>query len=583
MRLFKTLLFLLITVLLSVAIEAVTFTTTKEIKTIHNSLQNSLLNRQNFSKDASLSEIIYQEKTTKGIMNLLIKSEKKTFKHLSHKKFIQRVYKRSHYLPLWFNHKGVKKSNLNDLFNTIEADVTLNQSGRLYKRFKNLKFKISKLKTRNLEKELQLDLELSSLYRSYLGYHLYGAINWSNFQQRLRRLKRQKISADWVTVNRKYDIANLMFTTPISELVKETTPTSFGYKKMIKELARLKKVQKRGGWKKIPNSSQLKAGRSGSVVKQLTKRLESEGDYLCRHKGSKYTYNNCLKKAVKRFQKRHGLYPSGKMNSGTRSRLNLSVNWKINKLLLNIDRIKRLPKQPETRYVFVNIPEFRLHYREKGRDKLNMRVVVGDKKHHTPIFSNKISFIVLNPYWLIPDSIVQKEMIPKMLKNPNYLEQRGYEVRKNYLLSSPAINTKKINWARVLKNKQTKRYKFMQPPGPKNALGKIKFKFPNQFAVYLHDTPAKKYFKKGVRAFSHGCIRIAEPRAFLATFAPHERSVNYGRAKRILRGKRKTQLNLAHPVPVHIVYLTAWINSDGLLHYRSDIYNYDSKQHRVSY
>jgi murein L,D-transpeptidase YcbB/YkuD len=231
----------------------------------------------------------------------------------------------------------------------------------------------------------------------------------------------------------------------------------------------------------------------------------------------------------------------------------------------------------------VNIPDFRLYYKENGREKLSMRVVVGDKEHHTPIFSNKISYIVLNPYWLIPDSIVKKEMIPNLLKNPDYLAQRGYEVRRSYNLNRPTINTKNVNWARVLRNGQTKKYKFMQPPGPKNALGKIKFKFPNQFAVYLHDTPAKKYFKKARRAFSHGCIRIARPNALLATFAPHERSVNFNRAQRILRGKRKTQLNLSKRVPVHIVYLTAWIKNDGLLHYRSDIYNYDTKQRRTIY
>jgi murein L,D-transpeptidase YcbB/YkuD len=228
----------------------------------------------------------------------------------------------------------------------------------------------------------------------------------------------------------------------------------------------------------------------------------------------------------------------------------------------------------------VNIPDFRLYYKENGRDALTMRVIVGDKKHHTPIFSNKISFIVLNPYWLIPDNIVKKEFIPRILKNPNYLAQRGYEVRRNYKLNRPPIDTTKIDWARVLRTGQTRKYKFMQPPGPKNALGKIKFKFPNQFAVYLHDTPNRKMFRKYPRAFSHGCIRIAEPKALLATFAKHERSVNYNRAKRILRGKTKTQLNLASPVPVHIVYLTARVKDDGLVHYLPDVYGYDAKQSR---
>jgi len=579
-RLIKNIFFISITIVLAVALEAMTVTTVKDIDSIHKSLKQATINHKNFHKSASLSEIIYSEKSTKGLMHLLITKEKETFQHLSHKKFIKTIYKKNHYVPFWFNKKGVKHKKLNELFSVIKSDITLNEKGKIYKKYKNINYQISKLKTRNLKKELALDIELSSLYRSYLGYHLYGAINWRGFQNTLYHLRHKKIAADWVPYKRKYNIENLMFTSSLSKIIADTTPTSFGYPKLIKELQRLKKVQKQGGWRKIPNSSALKFGHSGKVVKQLARRLQSEGDYGCKVSSK---YNNCMKKAVKRFQKRHGIYPSGTINKLTRSKLNLSVNWKINKILLNLDRIKYLPYQAENRYIMVNVPEFRLHYRENGKDKLNMRVVVGDKEHHTPIFSNKISFIVLNPYWLIPDSIVKNEMIPKMLKNPKYLEERGYEVRRNYILSRPPIETKNIDWAKVLRNKQTKRYKFMQPPGPKNALGKIKFKFPNKFAVYLHDTSAKKYFKKGVRAFSHGCIRVSEPRALLATFAPHERSVNYARAKRILKGKKKTQLNLSHHVPIHIVYLTAWINSDGLLHYRNDIYRYDSKQHRASY
>jgi len=428
---------------------------------------------------------------------------------------------------------------------------------------------------------LELDIKLSDLYRSYLGYHIYGAIPWSSFQRKLRRLRRANIAANWVTNDPKYDLSELIFTYTLPQIISASTPNSFGYKKMLKELKRLKKVQKQGGWKKIPASSQLSYGKSGKMVKRLINRLKSEGDYTC--SGNDGNFGPCLKKAIKRFQKRHGIGQTGSITKYTRKKLNISVNWKIEKILLNIDRIKRLPDQAEERYIMVNIPDFRLYYKENGREKLSMRVVVGDKEHHTPIFSNKISFIVLNPYWMIPDSIVKKEMIPKMIKNPDYLEQRGYEVRKSYNLNRSAINTKNINWARVLRNGQTKRYKFMQPPGSKNALGKIKFKFPNRFAVYLHDTPAKKYFKKARRDFSHGCIRIARPNALLATFAPHERSINFNRTQRVLRGKKKRQLNLSKHVPVHIVYLTAWIKNDGLLHYRSDVYNYDTKQRRVIY
>ena len=424
-----------------------------------------------------------------------------------------------------------------------------------------------------------MDLKLTNLYYKFIKHHLYGDIDWWSFQRKLDALRKNHITANWMTKTPKYDIAEMLLRYKIPYVLKITTPSSFNYKKLKRELSRLRRVQAQGGWRKIPKSSQLRYGRSGKVVTQLAKRLQSEGDYLCKNITSKY--DNCIKKSVKRFQKRHGLAQSGTINNATRKKLNLSVNWKIKKVLLNLDRIKRLPEQPEDRYVVVNIPEFRLFYRENNQQKLTMRVVVGDKTHHTPIFSNKISFIVLNPYWLIPDSIVQKEMIPKMLKNPNYLAEKGYEVRRSYSLKTPTIDTTKVDWEKVLRTEQTKKYKFSQPPGKKNALGKIKFKFPNKFAVYLHDTPAKRYFKKGFRAFSHGCIRIAEPRAFLATFAKHESKINYNQAKRILQGKTKTQYNLAQPVPVHIIYLTARIKRDGLLHYFPDVYGYDAKQTRT--
>jgi murein L,D-transpeptidase YcbB/YkuD len=579
-HLLKSITLILLTTLLAVVLEAVTLSSVNELDNIHNNLTTQTENYQNYDKEVTLSEIIYDEESIKELMSLLITNEEKTFKQISHKKFIEDVYQRNTYRPIWFNVQGIKKEALYELFNTIREDRTLEENGPIKKEYRRLKTKITNTPTRILKEELLLDLELSSLYNSYLNHHLYGSINWRSFQGKLRSLRRRHIAANWVTNNPKYDIANILLTHRLSYIVDLTTPTSFHYKELYRELVRLRKAQAVGGWKKIPNSSQLRFGKSGKVVKQLTLRLQSEGDYTCQHKGKTYTYDNCLKKAVKHFQKRHEIAQTGTINKSTRRKLNLSVNWKIKKVLLNLDRIQRLPKQAETRYIMVNIPDFRLYYKENGKNALTMRVVVGDKKHHTPIFSNKISYIVLNPYWRIPDSIVQKEMIPKMLKNPDYLAQRGYEVRKSQNVRRPALDTSKIDWARVMRTGQTKKYKFMQPPGEKNALGKIKFKFPNRFAVYLHDTPAKKYFKKSFRAFSHGCIRISKPRALLATFAKFERSVNYARAKRILRGKTKTQLNLAHKVPVHIVYLTARIKSDGLLHYLPDVYGYDTKQTR---
>ncbi|HHH19180.1 MAG TPA: hypothetical protein ENK86_01520, partial [Campylobacterales bacterium] len=489
----------------------------------------------------------------------------------------------NNYMPLWFTSKGVKSHALEDFFKTIGNDPMLDTNGAIHKRYSYLKSMFQSNNNRPLSQELMLDIQLTSLYEQYLHFHIYGSIKWWQFQSSLDHLRKRKIAADWVTYKPKYDIANLMFHYPLSKIVQATTPSSFGYPQLLKELRWLKAIQRQGGWVKIPNSRQLRYGQSGKSVAQLIERLRSSGDYTCAPSNGDNTFGPCLQQAIKRFQKRHALYPSGKINSYTLKKLNISVDWKIKKVLLNLDRIKRLPDQDESRYIMVNIPDFKLYYKENGREKLSMRVIVGDKENHTPVFSDKISFIVLNPYWIMPDSIVKNEMIPEILKNPDFLAQRGYEVRTSYNTNVSPIDDKQIDWARVLRTGQTKKYKFMQPPGPKNALGKIKFKFPNQFSVYLHDTPNKKLFNKGQRAFSHGCIRVAEPNRLLAQFTQHERAFSYNRAQRILQGKTKTQLNLSQHVPVHIVYLTAWVNSDGLLHYRNDVYNYDTKQTRAIY
>jgi len=575
----KNILFIIITIMLAVVIEAMTVNSMQKVNRINDPFETLTLKRDGYSKDVSLSQIIYSERVTKALMQLIIDNGDTTFKNISHRDFIHKLYQRNGFTPMWFTNRGVKSKAVNDIFRTIENDAMLDKRGNIYKRYQYLKNYLSQKNNHSIGEDMKVDIQLSSLCKSYLSFNIYGSIKWWDFRNRLKWLRQNRIPADWVTYTPKYDIVELMLKYPFSKVADLTTPTSFGYRKMLAELKRLKNIKQHGGWRKIPNSSQLRYGKSGKVVAQLINRLKSSGDYRCN--GNNHKYDRCLKQAVKRFQKRHGLYPSGAMNSYTRKKMNISVDWKIRKVLLNLDRIKRLPNQPEDRYIMVNIPDFRLYYRENGKDKLTMRVIVGDKKHHTPIFSNKVSYIVLNPYWIMPDSIVQKEIIPNILKCPTYLEDRGYEVRTSYSTKAPTIDTTKIDWAKVLRYGQTKRYKFMQPPGKKNALGKIKFKFPNQFAVYLHDTPTKKLFKKGVRAFSHGCIRISQPRALLSTFAARDSAVNYNRSQQILRGKNKTQLNLSKRVPVHIVYLTAWINSDGLLHYSNDVYNYDNKQKRA--
>jgi len=565
--------------MLAVVIEAMTVNSVQKFNYINNPFETLTLKGDAYNKDVSLSEIVYDEKVTKGLMRLIIDDANRTFKYIANREFINSIYIENGYTPIWFTNRGIKAKRVDDLFKTISSDIMLSKKGNIFKRYKYLKNRLQQDNNRTIDQELILDIQLTSLLKSYLSFHIYGSIKWWSFQNNLKWLRKNKISANWVIYAKKYNLQHLILHKLPSKIVQLTTPKGFRYKEMLKELKRLQDIKAKGGWKRVPNSSQLKVGKSGKYVELLRRRLKSSGDYLCSSKET--IYGGCLKRAVRRFQKRHGLYPTGRVNSHTRKKLNISIDWKIDKVLLNLDRIKRLPDQYEERYIIVNIPCFKLYYIENGEEKLSMRVIVGDKRHHTPIFSNKISFIVLNPYWIIPDSIVQKEIIPNILKNPNYLDDKGYEVRVSYNVNRPPIDTTKIDWYKVLKSGQTKKYKFMQPPGPKNALGKIKFKFPNQFSVYLHDTSNRELFKKEKRAFSHGCIRVAEPNKLLATFTKYEKSVNYNRCQQILKGKDKRQLNLSNSVPVHIVYLTAWIDNKGLLNYCDDIYYYDKKQQRT--
>jgi murein L,D-transpeptidase YcbB/YkuD len=295
----------------------------------------------------------------------------------------------------------------------------------------------------------------------------------------------------------------------------------------------------------------------------------------------KAIFDECLDVAVKRFQKRHGLVVDGVVGAGTRKVLNTSVDEKIKTVLINLDRIKWLPRTKEERYLVVNIPEFMLYYIEDKKVKKSLRVIVGDKRHPTPIFNEKISFIVLNPYWKVPEGIVKREIVPHMIKNPNYLKRQGLQAHRTWNERSPVINVSNLYWEDYLTGGQKFPYRLMQPPGPRNALGKIKFKFPNRFAVYLHDTPTRYLFKRTVRAFSHGCVRLSNPEQLLTTISTFNKDINLTKATKILKGKRKVQLNVANKLPIHLVYLTAGVNSDNELEFRNDIYNYDKYTKRI--
>jgi len=520
------------------------------------------------------------------------KSPSKLLKNIPQKKFLKNFYRHNNYTPLWIQDDKFNKEKYTKLFQHIEEDITLSHEGLIYK---NSQILSKKLDT-NLTKiqTLRSELKLTSLYYNFLLHSIEGEIQWKSFHYKLASLKKRKINAAWVRYRPKFNIQKLMKNSDIDSVIKEVTPKHFGYAKLLLALEKMENLKRSGGWEKLPKFKRLSLGSRGNIVLKLRSRLKASGDYVDCNETNATKKNNlsndlnlsrdavfglCLDKAVKTFQQRHGLMVDGIVGKGTQKVLNLSVDEKIRTIRLNIDRIKQLPREEKRRYLVVNIPEFMLHYIEEGKTKQKLRVIVGQRGHPTPIFSEKISFIVLNPYWKIPEGIVKREVVPAMIKNPNYLKKQGIEAHRTWSESSRIMDTSFLYWEDYLYEEKFP-YRLMQPPGPRNALGKMKFKFPNRFSVYLHDTPTRYLFKKTVRAFSHGCVRLYQPKKLLETISTFNPNIDMKKATKILKGKRKKEIIMKEKLPIYLVYLTAGMNDKGQVEFRNDIYNYDKYQKR---
>ncbi|HHH19181.1 MAG TPA: hypothetical protein ENK86_01525 [Campylobacterales bacterium] len=515
------------------------------------------------------------------------------------KSFLKRFYRQNSYQPLWIEASDFG-GKAQSLLRAVENDPTIIAKSKIHDEYLFL-HKYLKSKQRNQD-ALSIELRLSQLYLDVLEHTLYGKIDWKDFQRKLKAEKRKRISGNWVPVKASYKLSELMLKPNIQETLNAIKPKNFGYESLLTALQKLRELQAKGGWEKLPEFKKLTLGDQGDNVIKLRDRLKASGDLgQCEQTGEKLfestptteapitfqpeaIFDECLDAAVRKFQKRHGLEEDGIVGKGTQRAMNESVESKIQKVLLNIDRIKWLPRELGDRYLVVNIPEFMLHYIVDGKTQDQIRVIVGDKKHRTPIFNEKVSFIVLNPYWKVPMGIVKREIIPAMVRNPRYLAKEGLEIHTTWSENSPKIDPSWLFWEDYYHGYEKFPYRIMQPPGKRNALGKIKFKFPNRFDVYLHDTPTKHLFKRTARAFSHGCIRVSEPYELFKKFSTFNDNINLKKADKILKGKRQRQINIQNKLPIHIVYLTAGYDAQTEeLQFREDVYRYDTLQNVDKY
>ncbi len=496
--------------------------------------------------------------------------------------FLKQLYSRLFFVPVWIDEDSLSTFS-QELFRQIKQDKTLDITSRLYRDTVDLEREAQDIYRLNgtLSQKVDLEFKMSQLYKGYADYTLYGSINWGAFQDRLYNLKAEGIHAGWVTYRPGFSPLSLLETAAmsgsLSELFTQAVPKEYHYKALQASLIKYLEIQKNGGWPIIAFKGVLKPGESHEIVPLLRKRVRITGDYGSCNSKEGDLYDSCLKEAVVHFQKRHGLEAEGIIGAKTMAALNVPIEKRIEQIRLNLDRIKWLHERNAKRHIIINIPAFTLFFEEDKALRLQMKVITGTRKNPTPVFSNTVRTIVLNPHWNVPKSIIQKEMIPKIFKDPHAMKKEKIEIYTGWGEDAQKVNASSVNWGQYRYSK-TVPYRFAQTPGYHNALGKVKFLFPNQFSVYMHDTPTKNLFNRNVRAFSHGCIRLSKPRELLETFSTFNDTIDFEKAQERLKGTRKEFLALTQKVPVDVVYLTAYVDYDGVLQFRDDIYSYDKMQ-----
>ncbi|RRS32335.1 MAG: hypothetical protein P794_01675 [Epsilonproteobacteria bacterium (ex Lamellibrachia satsuma)] len=531
-----------------------------------------LVGQNAFAKTGSLE---FHEAASDVIVNSLQTQPKNSF--------LKKLYTQLFFIPVWVD-KGSVSFFTYELFTQIEEDRTLSHTSRLYQDMLRLKQKAIRVygDRGTLAQKIDLEFRISQLYKGYADYTLYGSINWGAFKARLFNLKAEDVNAGWDTYRPRVSplslIEDAVINGSLADAFKRAVPKEYHYASLEKELVRYLQIQQSGGWVPLHLKGLLKLGKPYEVVPLLRERLRATGDYLpCSGNEVGLVYDECLKKAVIHFQKRNGLVSNGVIGENTRTALNQTIEQRILTIRLNLDRIKWLNERHSKRHIIVNIPAFTLYFEEDGKLRLSMKVITGKRKHPTPVFSNMVQFIILNPYWNVPKSIIQKEMIPKLLRNPNAMVKKRIEIHTGWGKDARKIDGGSVDWGQYRYSKHMP-FRFAQVPGYKNALGKVKFLFPNKYSVYMHDTPTKYLFKRNARAYSHGCIRLEKPIELLKTFASFNDTVDFEKAEKILKGKKRTYLNLKERVPLDVVYLTAWVDYDGVLQFRNDAYGYDEMQ-----
>lgn len=395
------------------------------------------------------------------------------------------------------------------------------------------------------------------------------------------RLSAKAVDPDWHIVRPELDAVKFLHDAIEADRMQSAfeslPPLTVNYRLLKQTLAHyLKLVQDNTQWIQIPVTPSLHPGDTHTIIPLIRRRIaqafDADGipEYRLASSENQH-YDNTLVTAIRAFQEQHGLNPDGVIGKNTFKALNTPLDWKIRQLRINMERLRWLPRELGNRYLLVNTAGFFLSAIENEQQVLNMRIIVGRDYRSTPSFNSAVTHMVINPYWNVPASIARKDLLPKQQQNPEFFASSDFKLYPGHDWDAQPIDPDSIDW-----NKYEHSFPFFlrQQPGKHNALGKVKFMFTNPFSIYLHDTPSKSLFKRDMRTFSSGCIRLEKPLE-LAAFALNKASLLEKFNENIANDETLTT-HLPEPLPIYLVYITAWADEpQQWVHFYPDIYNRD--------
>ena len=403
------------------------------------------------------------------------------------------------------------------------------------------------------------------------------------------RLNPKTIDRYWIQKPRSKDLVKLLQDTlsngDVSQALNSLAPAHRGYGRLRTALYYYRLLEQNGGWPMVSAGPKLQKGDYSIRVKELRQRLQVTYDLpKSNHaaaavvtsdtqpaKDPELYFDADLHQAVQRFQQRHGLLSDGIVGPDTLSELNVTASQRVRQIELNLERWRWLPEDLGQKHILVNITNFEMAVVEDDHPVLDARVVVGMSKRPTPVFTGSMSYIVLNPYWHVPRTIAVADKLPQLRRNPYALRRQGIRIFDTSR-GGAEIDPGSVNWSQV--SARNFHYQLRQDPGPGNALGRIKFMFPNRHNVYLHDTPTPHLFERTQRTYSSGCIRISKP-IELAEYLLKNTDWNRDAILSASNGRRERSVRLPEEIPVHLLYWTSWADEDGTVHFRKDIYERD--------